>query len=289
MSYDLFLQPRAHAPDATALLEYFRGRRNFTVENGQALYRNDYTGVYFHFEKNSGEDGYPIAFNVNFFRPSFFALEAEREVGAFVRQFDCVVLDPQTDGMGEGDYSGDRLIAGWNRGNAFAVEVMLKRTADTAQTIPTLPTDHLLQIWRWNDGVQALQARRGRNIFVPRIMVRRIDGELATVASWGDGVSTIFPKVDYLIVVRDKLAPSKFFVRTRDAIVVPWERVRPLLEKHGAPQEGGALALEYRRAPADVAAFIRSLPPENPSIERIDFGSIIDRELVDRANARKQA
>jgi len=43
---------------------------------------------------------YPIAFNLNYYRPSFFVLEAEPEVTALVRQFGLVVMDPQMQGMG---------------------------------------------------------------------------------------------------------------------------------------------------------------------------------------------
>jgi hypothetical protein len=38
--------------------------------------------------------------------------------------FDCVVLDPQTDGMGQGEYQSDKLLSGWNFGNEFACAVI---------------------------------------------------------------------------------------------------------------------------------------------------------------------
>ena len=48
---------------------------------------------------------------MNFFRPSFFALEAEPELTLVVKEFDFTVLDPQTDGMGKGEYEPSRFLS----------------------------------------------------------------------------------------------------------------------------------------------------------------------------------
>ena len=109
MSYDLYLKARSGTLNEEHVLEYFRGRPNYVVEYRQASYENEDTGVHFMFGMHAGEPesteaAYPVAFNLNFFRPSYFICEAEPEVTAFVRQFDCVVFDPQSTGMGEGEY-----------------------------------------------------------------------------------------------------------------------------------------------------------------------------------------
>ena len=95
MSYDLFLKPRNGVIDRTALTQYFANRPGYKTEAGKARYINEETGVYFYFnfaEKpavdidQSDDEGpdetldYPVAFNLNYYQPSFFVLEAEPEV-----------------------------------------------------------------------------------------------------------------------------------------------------------------------------------------------------------------
>ena len=90
MSYDLFFKPRRGDADSSQFAEYFRNRRHYKVDVPEVLYENEDTGVYFMFdlEREPDEDEgthYPVALNLNYFRPSFFGLEAEPEVTAFVR------------------------------------------------------------------------------------------------------------------------------------------------------------------------------------------------------------
>jgi len=100
MSYDLFFTQ----PEITLeqFLDYFAGRSRYRVENAQAWYENEDTGVYFCFDYSIEPEYDPeapagiVAFNLNFYRPHFFALEAEPEVRSFVDYFNCSVHDPQT-------------------------------------------------------------------------------------------------------------------------------------------------------------------------------------------------
>ena len=131
MSYDLFLQCRGGTYDRTPFLEYFRAREWYRIEGSQAWYENEDTGVYFSFElSDPPEKGeptqLPISLNVNFFRPSYFITEVETEVTALVRRFDMIVFDPQINGMGEGEYQKELLIAGWSHGNEFAFSTFLE-------------------------------------------------------------------------------------------------------------------------------------------------------------------
>lgn len=105
MSYDLFLRPRKVAIGKKDFEAYFQDRRFYDAEAGHAAYSNEETKAYFSFEwvdARDDEEGelYPIAFNINYFRPSYFIMEAEIEVSALVRAFDLVVDDPQWKGMG---------------------------------------------------------------------------------------------------------------------------------------------------------------------------------------------
>src|SRR5579872_2020750 len=118
MSYDLYFRSRSAAAASPDFPAWFRAREHYQVNQAHAVYFNRRTGVYFEFcynEEFDEADGgtqsekplLPVSFNLNFVRPHTFALEAEPEVAQFVKHFDLTVLDPQIDGMGEGDYSSE--------------------------------------------------------------------------------------------------------------------------------------------------------------------------------------
>ena len=71
---------------------YFRQRKHFRVDGG-ATYESPDTSVYFSFAVNQAESSVEqsagpqrrIAFNLNYFRPHVFGLEAETKLSAFAR------------------------------------------------------------------------------------------------------------------------------------------------------------------------------------------------------------
>src|SRR5262249_38098153 len=149
-------------------------RPNYTLEGSQTWYLNEDSGVYFGFEiqEPDGEDFEPLAFTMNYFRPSYFILEAEPEVARFVAALDLLVAS-------SGEYDRERMIAGWLRGNEFGYRVYANND-DTREGILTLPTATLTTVWRWNFLRQTLQAALGEDTFVPLIMLLTIDGTLHT-------------------------------------------------------------------------------------------------------------
>lgn len=284
MSYDLFFRPRRGAIDAGQFEAYFSKRPNYTVNLPQAWYQNEETGVYFVFELAPASDGeeleqeYPATLNVNYFRPSFFILEAEPEVTAFVRHFDLTVSDPQLEGMGEGEYEPALLIRGWNHGNAFGYSAILKDPKTRSET-KHLPSDVLKRSWSWNLQRRFLQGALGDSVFVPKIMYLVLDGEPITAATWPDGIPIAVPEVDYFIVPRKELAPRKFFRAVEDHTFVSYATALPVLEKHrsrGRPD----FVLSYESPPADVIEFVRGLPKVQPNVQGMAPDSVLDRELV---------
>jgi hypothetical protein len=243
MSYDLFLRPRAHSVTDKEALKYFRNLPHYSVEKRQVFYENEATDVHFQFDLNGPDpepeaDGYPFVFRINLFRPSFFIDEIEPEISAFVDRFDCTAFDPQTRGMGEGDYDRDKLIVGWNDSNRFAYEALLKRR-DFRERAHTLPRETLARIWQWNFGAEALLEQQNGDRFVPHIMAMTVDGRLATVAVWPSCVPSILPKVDYLLVERrGEFAPRG----VADEVWVPWSKAQALLNRYGSP---GPTALSF--------------------------------------------
>ena len=286
MSYDLYLKQRSGELSKLDFLQFFAHRQNFNVGNAQAGYGNDETGVYFGFEMrdpdpDDTEEFYPIAFNINYFRPSYFILEAEPEVSAFVEQFDLVVLDPQMHGMGEGEYSSSALISGWKYGNEFGYEAVL-RDPNNRNNLSSLPSAELTRLWRWNYFRCELQIEVGDSMFVPRIMLVQIDGGSRTVAAWPDGIPVVLPYVDYVVIGRDEFAPRKWLRRQKDHIFVSWNELHPNISNYDARTNPNAVTLNYASVPHDLREYVSHLPPNSLEVVGLSPDSVLDRELVEK-------
>lgn len=238
MSYDLFFKTK-DCLTRDDFASYFGGRDRYELTENQAWYRNEDTGVYLSFEWDDDPDPELakqgeelVAFNLNYFRPHIFGLEAEPEVAAFVAHFNLDILDifdPQVEGMGEGPYSGDGFLRGWNAGNRAAVRVWAHHLS--ADTPLTLPEAELTRTWRWNFGREELQERLGFNVFVPKIMFIRQDGVVKSLTTWADGIPLALPRVDMIVLAREELAPRHlFFFRRTGLALVPWDEAGGALE-----------------------------------------------------------
>jgi hypothetical protein len=290
VSYDLFLKPRSGEFSPERFLEYFEGRPSYVVQGQQAWYQNEDTGVYFSFETHppqaAGEDddsavGYPVSFNMNYFRPSFFALEAEPELSRVVGEFDFVVQDPQADGMGEGEFVSSRFLSGWKKGNEFGYQAIL-RVPQGRPDVVSMPAGKLERIWNWNYERAKLQHELGESIFVPRIMFFKDGGSVISAAVWGDGIPTAFPsEVDALVVYLKELAPRRWFRRKDTIATVAWDSVRPLVERFTRSHRDGMIS-QYSTPPKDIVEFLQSLPPRAQMLEGVSADAVLDAELVAR-------
>lgn len=284
MSYDLYFKPRSGVVDRSKILAYFSSRLNYAVDPPQAWYRNEDTGVYFVFEMQNereleGAVDYPVALNINYFRPSYFVQEAEPEVTAFVRKFDMVVLDPQMHGMGEGEYDPELLKSAWNHGNDFGYSAIL-RDPKNEQKVTSLPSATLLCAWSWNLERQRLQNNLGESKFVPRVMFILLDGDVKTAAVWPDGIPIAVPDVEYLIVVRKELAPRRLFRRVEDRTIVALKEALPILQRHGTPDVNGTLVLDYNAPTDEIAGYVSSLPADKRMVKALPADQVLDRELA---------
>lgn len=286
MSYDLYLKPRSGILDPQRIIDYFSARPNYKVDPPQAWYQNEDTGVYFVFElqneqEDDGEEPYPIALNINYFRPSYFIEEAEPEITAFVRAFDMIVLDPQNHGMGEGEYSSDLLKSGWNSGNDFSYSG-IQREPQNRQNPASLPKAVLFKAWSWNLNRQKFQSELGESKFVPRILFILLDGEVRTAAVWPDGIPIAIPDVDYLIVPRKDLAPRKLFRRVGDRTIVALKDALTILRKHATASALGAFILDYKTPTVEISEYVESLPLDKREIKGLAADQVLDREIVEK-------
>lgn len=287
MSYDLFLKPRIADVALKNFVDYFGARRHYEVNDVQALYQNEDTGVYFVFDLQNESDeedtAYPLALNVNYFRPSFFGLETELEVAAFVQAFDMAVSDPQ-DKMEDGEYNSEQFLTGWDQGNEFAYSAMLREPGSRSDIV-SYPTATLLKAWEWNMNRENLQAELGESLFVPKVMFILVAGEPRVVSAWPDGIPIATTQVDFFFVPRKELAPRRSRKRVEDHTLVSWEEALPVLKTHQAHRSDGIIALDYEAPPPDVQRFIEALPLDERKLEAIPADRALNEELVEKYSA----
>ena len=217
MSYDLYLIPEAF--DADAIHAWFAGRPHYRDD----LYSNDDTGVYFMVSVATVADEDPegmnapyVAFNINYFRPRSFALEAEVEVAAFLARFPSRIHDPQR--MGDGPYSREGFLEGWDYGNQMTCKAMAKQGVE--RPLAADP-ERLAAVWDWNYRRAGLQAEAGENLFVPKIVwvLPAAGADPEPAITWTFGVATIIPEslITRVVLVRQERPKLlKMFARNAD-------------------------------------------------------------------------
>lgn len=292
MSYDLYFNSRNSGSKIGVkdFAAYFHQRKNFEVSDKQTVYQNKVTGVYFVFDlldtENEEEPSLlPVSFNLNYYRPHIFGLEAEMEVSSFVKKFDLLVSDPQMDGMGEGEYSTEKFLSGWNKGNEFGYRAILQQHPDTNPS--TLPTEQIESCWRWNLAQPDLQQQLGDNVFVPRFMFLLREGKVLTTVVWPDGIPSAVPAADVVFIPRKTILPKKFFHSAEDQVIASWNEVAPIIEQF--PLEQGAVPyrlMRYTKIPSTVLAQLRSLTPTKEKPTGISVDNILNAELVAKSRAK---
>src|SRR5437867_5761139 len=211
MSYDIyFTKPRISREQFMA---YFRARPNYEVSAQQCIYQNQDTGVYFliDYTEAPGADAETTdstaSLSLNYYRPHVFGLEAVDEIAAFIDHFRFSIHDPENEGMGDGPFSRDGFLRGWNHGNEFGYSAIL-RGDNAPEKVWALPGERLEAIWRWNLDKARIQESFGEDRFIPRVIFMIVGGRAVSVAVWPDAISELVPEVDCLFIGRDGLASN---------------------------------------------------------------------------------
>ena len=290
MSYDLmFSTSPGQELETPALSSYFQGKRNYKVEKSQAWYENEDTGVYFGFDlgpeqpDEDEEDPFPsvASFNLNYFRPHIFGLEAEPEVAAFIETFKLGVHDPQVAGMEDDPYSREGFLRGWNKGNEVAYSAIIGQNGLTSVR-HSLPGTVIERCWRWNYGRNSLQSLLGDSIFVPKILFMLYKQRLCTALVWPDAIPVALPPADLYLVCRQAYAPRRLFApKKEDVVVVESGTVEPLISPYRLGEgELPYRLLDYRTPPGELTAWIRCLTAGEAKPEIVAVDSILNSEIV---------
>jgi hypothetical protein len=280
MSYELGMHFDP-AIDQRDFLKYFGSRRNFIVSGTEIAYQNPDTGVGFfvRFQPSKGflsrKSIRAANFEINYFRPSFFGLEADIELSALVARFAFRIEDSQMKGMGEGPYSSEGFLSGWNFGNEFAVRTILSGHPD--QKIQTLPASKLRAAWMWNYKKPEWLAKAGDQQFVPSIMPVAVGNTPSLVVVWALGMPVLLPKVDYVLVGRDDSGIKRCGLSA-------WPDVLAQLRRAALDVDGDPLDVNYPTTPAPIARWVAEIPEVDvKTLPRLSFPEIIDTELVEAA------
>ena len=293
MSYDLLFGQQTEQPSFSwgDFQRYF-GERAYTLSDRQALYESEDTEVYFSFdfhepdtdlsasEEVPNAGAIPVAFNLNYFRPHVFGLEAEPEVAAFVNAFNLTVFDPQGE-MESSEYSAEGFLRGWNAGNEFAYRAILSQGGD--RELHSLPRDRIEAVWRWNHARQARQQAGDDAYFVPKIFFTA-GPVVRTAAVWGDGMPILLPQVDLVLIARQELAPRRWFRAAPDVAVLTWPEAERLLRPFATiPGDPSERLLQYDQPPAQLEQALRALAPARERPEMLPTDQVLNSELLEAA------
>lgn len=265
------------------MLQYFAMRRHYAIAEDRIVYENPFTGVYFFIQLQCGRNirfektVVSAEFEVNYFRPSYFGTEAEIELSAFMTAFQPRIEDPQIRGMGDGPYSGDGFLNGWNYGNAFTYRSILSKDPDLE--LVSMPADELRAIWEWNYKVAEQKQWVRYRSNVPKISFHVVEGRPCRVAIWPQGEAVLLPRVEHVLIGRIISGEVKFAFAS-------WPEVLEVAARAGFDTTKDPLDLDYIVMPPPIAEWIATRPLlEQGAFERRDAYKILDEELIAAARA----
>lgn len=269
---------------------YFNGRPHYHLSPHQAWYENEETGVYFSFDLQP-EAATTAVLKLNFFRPHFFALEAEPELAALVDHFQAGVRETSKGASGRestaSTYESDNFLSAWNQGNAEAYTAMLQQKR-SCRYLQGRPKEELEKVWRWNFQRTARMEELPPGVHVPKLMYVTVEEDLVLTCIWSDAMPVLLPMVERVILHRKAMAPSSFFQgRKEDSCFLSWEEVLPEVSSHHVSgYEFPAYQLPERR-PGDPAPefvqFFRKQKKTWEVLEGLEPDKILNRELLEKA------
>jgi hypothetical protein len=278
MGYELIFRSREDgpAPPIEDLRGFFENRVHYRMNGFIAQYLNEDTGVYFWFDL-AGERS--PSFHMNYARPHVFALEASNELTSFVNQFDLMV-DDEGAAM---EFGREWFTREWSGGNRAGYRTASDPSVGYTGWF-TRPYARIEQEWRWNYQRAAFQERVGDSVFVPKVSYFVAGGKLVSGAVWSDAISVALPKVDYILLARDRGWASRLLSREPDVIVVPWSEVEQAAASYRfVAGELGHYQLYWDKPPAAIVNFFRDREPSEMLMEGVSADRVLDEETMAEA------
>jgi hypothetical protein len=174
--------------------------------------------------------------------------------------------------MGKGPYWREGLLAGWNFGNLFSIRTMCAQHPDLR--IASQPADRLHAIWLWNYRRAERARSLGSRHFVPKISFTVVDGRLATVAIWPEGMQISLPSVDYVAVGRMISNKTHFGL-------APWSHVVELLRHERFDITQDPIEVAYFNKPPSIENWVGNFPMADlATLENVPNHQVIDAEIL---------
>lgn len=283
MSYtlDLYFEP---AVRWRHLLQYFAARPHYATAENEVLYEHPHTEVRFLISLRTGRNFLlqrtvvSAEFEINYCRPSYFGIEAELELSAFVAAFRPRIQDAQMRGMDEGPYSGEGFLSGWNFGNLFGARVAVSKDNPSLGITP-MPAEKLRAAWAWNHRRAEESARLANRRFVPTIRFFTVEGRPSSVVVWPLGMPISLPEVDYILVGRRVSGEMRFGLAS-------WSEALEVAARAGFDTTMTPLDMEYFSTPPPIANWVANIPLIDYAAfqrQRLPAHLIIDEEIITAA------
>jgi hypothetical protein len=283
MGYDLFFRsPKAMSRETVGA--WLARQPNAVVYPDSVLFENELTGVHFTFQL--GRDGLP-SFHAPYGRAAFFGKEAALLLASFVSELGLSVSDPQRDGMGDGEYSIDGFLKGWNAGNEWAHRAFVRDHPELPDA-PSLPKAVNDWMWAWNFSgpwtSTVLEAAGIATSYVcPVAVARDAANEIWPYVAWSGLNAVCFPAEIDRILTRHRDATHAFTPATLLGVVEPKLRW-PARDTGQGARCPAAIVMDKLKAQKLVALMNSAKVVE---VRSVPLASVLDRELV--VDARAQA
>lgn len=316
MSYDLFFRFREGGPRCSRrkVLSHFLNRPHYEMtDEVELLYFNESTGVCFRFyvwenwgapdpvilrvpkkpprsmfvHQNWGKPlrdfliswdplKVPVSFEINYFRPHFYALEADQELQAFVNHFNLLVMDHREV---TSEYSSEDFLDMVGEGDLFCLGLA---SAPGVQTFTErFPTRVLDSIWRWNYTLASRQEANAETL-IPPISFFKLDGTLRSGIVWKNAVPILLPAVDVVVAPRLPLEPEREANGNGDIVIVPLDELDPILSRYPQVEDSlPARRLAYPLPPQDLVELFRNRPGIDHELVCISFNGVMGQEFME--------
>lgn len=283
---------------------YFTIRKHYKLNNHEAAYENEDTGVYFSFAwgqdelnddcvaelKEAGLVYTGYSFFLNLVRCDAFIWEAEPELTEFLREFPFQAYDPGAHGTRLAAYTAGAFVRTWRRCNGIAYVALIDQPQEPGDHVPAL-TNHvssavLRRVWEWNRHVEQLQEqveKQGGTAFVPRLRIARENGRFITLVVWAEGIPIVIPETDRVLFIRNEDGGPWFSKESAKLRVCAH---REVLALGLAAQEGNIPSayweFNFEVPPKALTEFVRSLPGlEDDSLTILSLDQVSETEMLD--------
>ena len=213
MSYDLYFFKRKESKLSEEEVENYLTTNLVAEENGQWVFQNDDTEVYYIFEKSETEidedeiefienyedfESLNFTFILNFLRPSFFGTEAFNFIEKMITDLDLYISNPQSDKENPYKPSKEELYENWNLTN------LRSSSEHFAEQCSYLEIEKSNEIWNYNFDRNEIQDKLGGEYFVPKMFFFKTKSEnrVITVSSWTEHIPNVFPPADYFLLTK---------------------------------------------------------------------------------------